>query len=84
MAIAAALSVKKDLLTADEDKRLRALLNNFKLPTYFGLETKAVVNAIAKDKKREGNWIHFILLNGIGSAIVDKITFAELEDAIHA
>jgi 3-dehydroquinate synthase len=84
MAIAAALSVKKDLLTADEDKRLRALLNNFKLPTYFGLETKAVVNAIAKDKKREGNWIHFILLNGIGSATVDKITLAELEDAIYA
>jgi 3-dehydroquinate synthase len=84
MAIAATLSVKKDLLTADEDRRLRALLNNFKLPTYFGLETKAVVNAIGKDKKREGNRIHFILLNGIGSAIVDKITLAELEDAIHA
>ena len=83
MAIAAALSVKKDLLTADEDKRLRALLNNLKLPTYFGLETKAVVNAIGKDKKREGNWIHFVLLNGIGSAIVDKITLEELEDAIH-
>jgi 3-dehydroquinate synthase len=84
MAIAATLSVKKDLLTADEDRRLRALLNNFKLPTYFGLETKAVVNAIGKDKKREGNRIHFILLNEIGSAIVDKITLAELEDAIHA
>jgi 3-dehydroquinate synthase len=84
MAIAAALSVKKDLLTADEDKRLRALLNNLKLPTHFGVETKAVVNAIGKDKKREGNWIHFVLLNGIGSAIVDKITLEELEDAIHA
>jgi 3-dehydroquinate synthase len=84
MAIAAALSVKKDLLTADEDKRLRALLNNLKLPTYFGLETKAVANAIGKDKKREGNWIHFVLLNGIGSATVAKITLAELEDAIHA
>ena len=83
MAIAAALSVKKDLLTADEDKRLRALLNNLKLPTYFGLETKAVANAIGKDKKREGNWIHFVLLNGIGSATVAKITLAELEDAIH-
>jgi len=84
MAIAAALSVKKDLLTADEDKRLRALLNNLKLPTHFGPETEAVVNAIGKDKKREGNWIHFVLLNGIGSATVAKITLAELEDAIHA
>jgi 3-dehydroquinate synthase len=84
MAIAAALSVKKDLLTVDEDKRLRALLNNLKLPTHFGPETEAVVNAIGKDKKREGNWIHFVLLNGIGSATVAKITLEELEDAIHA
>ncbi len=83
MAIAAALSVKKNLLTLEEDKRLRALLNNLKLPTYFGLEPKAVINAIAKDKKREGNWIHFVLLNGIGTAIVDKITVEELEDVIH-
>ena len=83
MAISAALSVKKGLLTSEEDKRLRALLNNLKLPTYFGLETKAVVNAIGKDKKREGNWIHFVLLNGIGSAIVDKITVEELEDVIN-
>ena len=66
-----------------EDKRLRALLNNLKLPTYFGLETKAVANALGKDKKREGNWIHFVLLNGIGSATVAKITLTELEDAIH-
>ena len=83
MAIAAALSVKRGLLTPDEEKRLRALLNNLKLPTYFGLESKAVLNAIRKDKKREGNWIHFVLLDGIGSAIVDKITLEELEDAIH-
>ena len=83
MAIAAALSVKKGLLAKKEHKRLGALLNNLKLPTYFGPETKAVVNAIGKDKKREGNWIHFVLLNGIGSAIVDKITLEELEDAIH-
>ena len=83
MAIAAALSVKKGLLTSEEDKRLRTLLNNLKLPTYFGLEPKAVVNAIAKDKKREGNWIHFVLLNGIGSAIMDKISVEELEDVIH-
>jgi 3-dehydroquinate synthetase len=48
------------------------------------LESKAVLNAIRKDKKREGNWIHFVLLNGIGSATVAKITLEELEDAIHA
>ena len=83
MAIAAALSVKKGLLTADENQRLLALLNSLNLPTHVGFDAKAVVNAIVKDKKREGNQIHFVLLDGIGSAIVDKITLAELEDAIH-
>jgi len=83
MVVAAALSVKKGLLTSEEDRRLRTLLNNLNLPTGLGLETKSVFDAIGKDKKREGNWLHFVLLNGIGSAIVDKITVEELEDIIH-
>lgn len=82
MAIAAALSVKRGILTADDNQRLRALLNNLNLPTHVGSETKAVVNAIEKDKKREGNRIHFVLLNGIGNAVVHQITIEELRDTL--
>jgi 3-dehydroquinate synthase len=83
MVIASALSVKRGLLTAEEDQRLRALLNNLKLPSRFASNPNIIFNAIGKDKKRSGNRIHFVLLNGIGNATVDQITLKELEDTIN-
>jgi 3-dehydroquinate synthase len=83
MVIASALSVKRGLLTAAEEKRLIVLLNHLNLPTHCEYETKAVFDAIKKDKKREGNLIHFVLLNAIGQAIVSQITLKELKDALY-
>jgi 3-dehydroquinate synthase len=84
MAIAANLSVKKGLLTLEEHKRLRMLLNDLSLPTRFDAEAEIVFEAIGKDKKREGDRIHFVLLNGIGNAVVVQITIEELKEALDA
>jgi 3-dehydroquinate synthase len=84
MAIAANLSVKKGLLTLEEHKRLRMLLNDLSLPTRFDAEAEIVFEAIGKDKKREGDRIHFVLLNGIGNAVVEQITIEELKEALDA
>ncbi|MEJ2024307.1 MAG: 3-dehydroquinate synthase [Deltaproteobacteria bacterium] len=83
MAVAAALSVKKGLLRASEEKRLTTLLKRLDLPVSLDLETRLLVEAIRKDKKRENNRIHFVLLKGIGSALVEKISLKELEDVVH-
>lgn len=79
MAMAAAVSVKKGLLSASEEKRLKALLDSFRLPTARDFESGAVIDAISKDKKREGSRIRFVLLEKIGRAVVEPITLDELQ-----
>lgn len=83
MVIASALSVKKGLLSAEEDQRLRVVLKNLKLPTRLAAQPQHIVDAIAKDKKRAGDHIHFVLLNGIGNARVDQLTLEELKGVLN-
>jgi len=82
MVIASALSVKKGLLSAEEDQRLRVVLQNLKLPTRLAAQSQHILDAITKDKKWAGDRIHFVLLNGIGNARVDQLTLAELKGAL--
>lgn len=84
MVMASALSVKKGLLSAEEDQRLRGVLKNLKLPTRFKAQPPKILDAIAKDKKRAGDHIHFVLLNGIGKAVVEPITVKELKETLNA
>jgi 3-dehydroquinate synthetase len=41
-----------------------------------------VLKALRKDKKRQSENIHFVLLQGLGHAIVEKISIEELETVI--
>ena len=82
MVFAAELSVRKGLLKAAESRRLADLLSRFDLPVHLPCEAAALVDAMAKDKKRHQNHIKFVLLNGLGHAIVQDISLSELNDAI--
>jgi 3-dehydroquinate synthase len=82
MVIASALSVKKGMLSAEEDQRLRAVLKNLNLPTRLETGTRQIIDAIAKDKKRSGDRIHFVLLNRIGKARLEQIRLEELRGAL--
>ena len=84
MVMASALSVKKGLLAAGEDRRLRELLQRLKLPDVMTADPQLILDAVAKDKKRTGNRIHFVLLNGLGKAVVQQIALEELEEALYA
>ena len=83
MVMASTLSVQKGLLSAQEDQRLRAVLNNLKLPTRIAKKSPKILEAITKDKKRAGDHIHFVLLDGIGRARVDQLNMKELEGALN-
>jgi 3-dehydroquinate synthase len=82
MVVAAALSVKKGLLSQNMADRLTSLLKKLKLPTSFNMNMNDVVDAIGKDKKREGNSIYFILLEDIGKAVVQEIPIQELKTVL--
>jgi 3-dehydroquinate synthase len=79
MVTAAALSVKKGLLSDEDAGRIKTLLQRIGLPISIQAEKKKVFDALKKDKKRKGDHIYFVLLDGIGKAVVDQIAIKELE-----
>ena len=84
MVMASALSVKKGRLSTQEDRRLHQLLKRLQLPDDFAASPPKILDAITKDKKRASERIHFILLAGMGNAVVEPIAIEELEEMLYA
>lgn len=80
MVAAASLSESRGLLSFDEKERIIKLLKNMKLPFEKDINKAELLDALKKDKKREGEKIHFVLLEGIGKAVVEEISIKELEE----
>ena len=83
MAVASALSEKRGHLAAKDMERIEELLKKLKLPTRLPLDGERVLDALRKDKKRESEDIYFVLLFGIGDAVVEGISIKELEAVIN-
>ena len=83
MAIASAVSVAKSRLSAGELSRIKRLLPELRLPTQFSADPVDIIDALGKDKKRAGENVHFVLLNGIGQAEVKTLTLKELEHILN-
>jgi len=84
MAVAAAISAKRGLLEKAAVERLTALLTSLGLPTIMDADPGQIVAALAKDKKREKDVIHYVLLDAIGSCRIEEISIAELNASIRA
>ena len=76
---AARISEKRGLLSGKDRARVERILGNMKLPTRISADMEMVLDAMTKDKKREGDSIHFVLLNGIGDTVIEEITIKELD-----
>ncbi len=83
MVFAANLSVKQQLLPAETAQRLEQLLQKFQLPTQLPCQPDQLVDALKKDKKREGRGIHFVLLEDIGKTLIRRIPINQLEEVVH-
>ncbi|MDA3898507.1 MAG: 3-dehydroquinate synthase [Desulfobacteraceae bacterium] len=84
MIVASLLSMNKNLLAEKDVDRLRNLLTLFNLPVGIEADKTKMLDALARDKKREGDDIYFVLLSEIGRAVVEKITLAELERVLQS
>lgn len=85
MAAAGRISHRKNHLAAGDLDRLKNLLEGFGLSTNFASPAEAEIlsRAVRADKKRRGDTVDFVLLSGIGRAVVAGMSFAELEGYIH-
>lgn len=78
--IASRLSLQKGYINDDEFERIRNVLQKLGLPVNLDFDKPKVLDALLKDKKREQDAIHFILLKAIGDALVEKIDVDELKE----
>jgi len=82
MVIASELSKKKGYLSPEETEKIVTLLKKLKLPYRIQIDHSGVLDALKKDKKRNGSSIHFVLLRAIGEAVVERISIKELAAAM--
>ena len=76
---AAAISRDMGLISEDVVLRQRRLLERFRLPTSAtDVEPKQLFSAMSLDKKTEGGSIKWVLLEGVGSALVRRDVPTEL------
>lgn len=78
MIIAADISVGLGILDPVERDRLSDLLNSFKLLMKYRITNDQLIDYIARDKKRSGETLNFVLLEKTGKAVVQKIGIERL------
>jgi 3-dehydroquinate synthase len=82
MAVAAKISVHLGLLSAADYTRITNLLRRLHLPMSFSSPIAKIIGSLKQDKKREGDAVHFVLLDGIGHAVVKALPFTELREIL--
>ncbi len=83
MVAAARLSHRKGMLEGNDVERIEGMISNFGLPLGVPMDRDMVIDAMEKDKKREGEEVHFVLLNGIGDGKVVPIGIDELKGVLN-
>ncbi len=82
MVASAKLSARRGMLAEGEVGRIEKLLDYFKLPVRLRGNKDAIMDAVRKDKKREGENIHFVLLNGVGSSRIEEIQINQIQEVL--
>lgn len=59
-----------------------ALLQQYGLPTHLKINKQKVLQTLMADKKKEGDFINFILLEKIGKAVIQKISVDEIVEVL--
>ncbi len=84
MTVAAVISRRLGLLSPEEERRQRELLERFRLPTgAHDIDRATVISAMTLDKKVRAGAVRWVLLEGIGRAVVrDDVPQSVVEEAL--
>jgi len=82
LVITAKISERYGLITNDDFLRIKNLLEKIGLPVNAGISAANLIEAAGKDKKREGDFVHFVLNKGIGDSEVREISYEQLAELI--
>jgi len=82
MVAASRISSDRGMLSARSVERISALLKKTGLPIGLPIPPGKLFEAMRRDKKREGDILHLVLLSEIGQAEVVRMTYDELEEQL--
>ncbi len=78
LAMAARLSVKLGVAEPHVEREIVEALEVCDLPTVCPYPLETLVDAMSKDKKVEGDKIHFVLIRSIGDVVIHDLTLNEV------
>jgi 3-dehydroquinate synthase len=79
------ISQQRELVTAEAARRVETLIRYFEPPALPSLSTKRLLHAASGDKKNRAGVRRFVLLQGLGDAVVaEDVTDAEVVTAIES
>ena len=81
---AAYISMQRYMISKEEFEHIVATIQTFELPTSItGLSVEDIIAVMSKDKKVDAGTIKFVLLHGIGNAVIDTtVSTMEMKQAI--
>src|SRR3989339_13152 len=79
LVFAARLSLQMGFLSGTDFQRICSLLKNLNLPITINSKKEEVLNALTMDKKKEGDIIQFILMKGLGEAVIHPMKISDLQ-----
>ena len=82
MLMAAKVSEEVNNFDSVSVERLKKLLLQYKLTVSHTINKEEVLALLTKDKKRAGNAINFVLLNKIGEATVQQLSFTTIQSLL--
>lgn len=82
MAAAAKISEEMNNFYSVEKERLMKLIQQYHLPAVFSFDKARAFETLRKDKKKERDFMQYVLLNKIGEARVANISMVQLEQLI--
>lgn len=83
MFIAVELSCRKGFISERTKSRIEAVLESYGFYKIRVNRIEELIQAFRRDKKREGVFINFALLEEVGKAKVEKVNLKELEEFLH-
>jgi 3-dehydroquinate synthase len=83
MVLASSLSEKLGMIKKADVLEIREVLEMYGLPVKSEIPVDQLFEAMKHDKKREGDSINLVLLESLGHAVTQKLTYTNLQKIIH-
>ena len=80
MELATDFSYERGLIDKDVKRRILNMLEMYGLLHTYDIPSDQIERLVMHDKKKAGSGIHFVFTSGIGKAIAEKISIAEVID----